>query len=322
MPCSTGRGPAEYPVVMMMLGATTNSGQLIGTLIDLASDTNYITHSSAKRLELDGESIQLIVHGVGGMTKKVRTKRYVLRLRVRTTKGSVALHKVLCYGLESIAEVSHPVTPQQLQKIFPDVAMAELNRPNATDLLVSHREGRLVPQPLKIDGDLVLWDGPLGKTIGGTHPDLFESVDLTLHQSETHFARIMRTSARSYRGIRVSAKGPGEDLAQTVNLSNTTATKREVLEWFKWDSIGAACNPKCGSCKCGRCSPGGQEMTLGEERDLEKIKYCLSYVLADKHSNAPHWDAAYPWKANPAILPNNRQAVEATFRNTEARLAK
>ena len=32
-------------------------------------------------------------------------------------------------------------------------------------------------------------------------------------------------------------------------------------------------------------------MTLGEERALEKIKHCLSYVLEDKHSDAPHWDA-------------------------------
>lgn len=55
---------------------------------------------------------------------------------------------------------------------------------------------------------------------------------------------------------------------------------------------------------------------------MEKIKDCLSYVLADKHSDAPHWDAAYPWKANPVILPNNRRAVKATFRNTEARLAR
>lgn len=63
-------------------------------------------------------------------------------------------------------------------------------------------------------------------------------------------------------------------------------------------------------------------MTLGEERDLEKIKDCLSYVLADKHSDTPHWDAAYPWKVSPAILPDNRRAVEATFHNTEARLAR
>lgn len=33
-----------YPVIMMLLDVTANNGQRIGTLIDLTSDTNYITH--------------------------------------------------------------------------------------------------------------------------------------------------------------------------------------------------------------------------------------------------------------------------------------
>ncbi|XP_062390786.1 uncharacterized protein LOC134078694 [Sardina pilchardus] len=322
--CTVGGGLKEYPVVMMLLEVTTNSGQLIGTLIDLASDTNYITNNAAQRLGLIGESIKLIVHGIGGMTTTVPTKRYSLRLRVKTTKGTVMEHKLLCYGLESIAEISQHVTPQQLQKIFPDVAAEELVRPENIDLLISHREGRLVPQPFKLEGDLVLWDGPLGKTVAGTHPDLFEVVDLTLHQSETHFARSMRTSSRMYKEVVVATEDLSDDPTrmEKVTLSSTTATSKEVFEWFKWDSIGAACDPKCGSCKCSKCPPGGKEMTLGEERDLEKIKDCLSYVLADKHSDTPHWDAAYPWKVSPAILPDNRRAVEATFKNTEARLAR
>ncbi|KAL1006955.1 hypothetical protein UPYG_G00079630 [Umbra pygmaea] len=309
---------------MMLLEVTTNSGQLIGTLIDLASDTNYITNNAAQRLGLIGERIKLIVHGIGGMRTTVLTKRYSLRLRVKTIKGTVMEHKLLCYGLESIAEISRPVTPRQLQKIFPDVTTEELVRPENIDLLISHREGHLVPQPLKLEGDLVLWDGPLGKTVGGTHPDLFEVVDLTLHQCETHFARSMRTSSRVYKEVLVDTKDASEDLTkmEEVILSSTTVTNKEVFEWFRWDSIGAACDPKCGSCRCSKCPPGGKEMTLGEERDLEKIKDCLSYVLADKHSNDPHWDVAYPWKVSPAILPDNRRAVEATFKNMEARLAR
>ena len=33
----------ELPVILMPLEVTANAGQTIGTLIDLASDTNYIT---------------------------------------------------------------------------------------------------------------------------------------------------------------------------------------------------------------------------------------------------------------------------------------
>ncbi|KAL1021727.1 hypothetical protein UPYG_G00017220 [Umbra pygmaea] len=228
------------------------------------------------------------------MRTTVLTKRYSLLIRVKTIKGTVMEHKLLCYGLESIAEISRPVTRRQLQKIFPDVTVEELVRPENIDLLISHREGRLVPQPLKLEGDLVLWDGPLGKTATVLTPDLFEVVDLTLHQCETHFARSMRTSSRVYKEVLVDTKDASEDLTkmEEVILSSTTVTNKEVFEWFRWDSIGAACDPKCGSCRCSKVRiREAKEMTLGEERDLEKIKDCLSYVLADKHSNHPHWDA-------------------------------
>lgn len=133
------------------------------------------------------------------MKKTVLTKRYSLRLKVKTSKGKVAEHRILCYGLEDIAEVTQQVTAKQLQRFFPSVPRNELVRPTKIDLLISHREGRLVPQPTKIVGDLVLWDGPLGKTIGGTHPDLMETVDLAVYCSETHLARTMRLASMVYK---------------------------------------------------------------------------------------------------------------------------
>lgn len=45
-------GLVEWPVIMMLLEVTANAGQKIGTLIDLASDTNYITNEAADRLNL------------------------------------------------------------------------------------------------------------------------------------------------------------------------------------------------------------------------------------------------------------------------------
>lgn len=55
-------------------------------------------------------------------------------------------------------------------------------------------------------------------------------------------------------------------------LRSTAVANKEILDWWKWDSIGTACEPKCGGCRCGGCQPGGKEMTLAEERELEKIK--------------------------------------------------
>ena len=60
-------GLKEHPVLMMLLPVTAKRGDSLGALIDLASDTNYITHQAAERLGLTGEPISLVVYGVGAM---------------------------------------------------------------------------------------------------------------------------------------------------------------------------------------------------------------------------------------------------------------
>lgn len=172
-------GLKELPVIMMLLEVTSNSGQKIGTLFDLASDTNYITHRAAERLRLRSEKITLVIHGVGGMAMKVDTKRYLLRVRVKTPRGTERAHELICYGLNEIADVHRVIKPEQLRKFFPEAELEDLKRPKRIELLISHREGRLAPQRVRVVGDLVLWDSPLGKTVGGAHPDLIEEVDVT-----------------------------------------------------------------------------------------------------------------------------------------------
>ena len=320
-------GLSEPPVIMMLMEVTANAGQKIGTLIDLASDTNYITHKAAERLRLESEKITLIVHGVGGMTMEVNTDRYILRVRIKTHQGTEKAHELVCYGLDEIAKVNRVIEPGKLQVFFPEVGLEDLRRPEEVELLISHREGRLAPQRMKVIGDLVLWDSPLGMTVGGTHPDLFEEVEVNAHESKTHFARSMRTAAVKYEEFITSPTTSTAD--QTcMQLKNgatpkfTATSNREFLEWWRWESIGAACEPRCGGCRCGNCQPGGKEMTLAEERELEVIERGLTYIKEDAHSPSPHWDAKYPWTVDPSSLQNNRAAVQATFLRTERQLRR
>ncbi|KAJ8278530.1 hypothetical protein GJAV_G00088610 [Gymnothorax javanicus] len=320
-------GLAEWPVIMMLLEVTANAGQKIGTLIDLASDTNYITHEAAGRLNLRSEDITLVVHGVGGMKIYVKTKRYLLKIHVNTSRGSLKSHQLICYGLDSIADIHRHVSAKKLQEFFPDVPLSDLVRLREIQLLVSHKEGQLAPQKIRTVGDLVLWDGPMGKTVAGTHPELFEEVTVSAHTSRTRFARSMRTAAVKYEEyICVDPIHPPQSQQASIAIqpqqSSCAATTSNFLEWWKWDSIGAGCVPRCGGCRCGNCQPGGKEMTLAEERELEVVKSGLTYVAADDHSEAPHWHVKYPWVADPASLPSNRSAVEATFFRTERQLAR
>jgi len=196
-PVTASSAVEELPVILMVLEVTANAGQKIGTLIDLASDTNYITHRAARRLNLQSESITLVIHGVGGMAMKVRTRRYLLRVRVKMPIGTETAHELICFGLNEIANI-HRIKPEQLKKSFPEVNLGDLRRPEIIKLLISHRGGRIALQRVKVIGDLVLWEGPLGKTVGGAHPDLFEEVYIIAHRSETHFARSRRATAVKY----------------------------------------------------------------------------------------------------------------------------
>lgn len=46
-------------------------------------------------------------------------------------------------------------------------------------------------------------------------------------------------------------------------------------------------------------------MSLADEKELEIIRAGLTFRESDTHSNQPHWDAKYPWKEDPASLPDN-----------------
>lgn len=92
------------------------------------------------------------------------------------------------------------------------------------------------------------------------------------------------------------------------------------MEWWNRDSIGPAFEPRCGGCCCGNCRKG--DNSLSEERELEQVRNGLSNVEEDRHCKEPHWHTRYPWTKDPAFLPNNRKAFEATFLRTERQLAK
>lgn len=98
-------GHCELPVILILMEVTANAGQKVGTLIDLASDTNCITHKAADRLRLRSEDETLVIHGVGGMTMRVYTRRYLLRVRVSTPTGRERAHEMVCYELDDIAKV-------------------------------------------------------------------------------------------------------------------------------------------------------------------------------------------------------------------------
>lgn len=104
--------------------------------------------------------ITLVVHGVRDMALKVKTKRYLLKVRVKTPRGTERAHELICYGLDEIARVQSS-NYNNSRSFFPDTSLEDLHRPERVELLIS-REGRLAPQRVKVVADLILWESPLG----------------------------------------------------------------------------------------------------------------------------------------------------------------
>ncbi len=74
----------------------------------------------------------------------MKTKRYLLKIRLRTALGTFRLHQLACYGLESITEVSKAVSPERLQKVFPDIPLVEINKIKGNRVLSAKQAFSLV----------------------------------------------------------------------------------------------------------------------------------------------------------------------------------
>lgn len=152
----------------------------------------------------------------------------------------------------------------KLQEFFPDVPLSDLVRPREIHLLVSHKEGQLAPQKIRTVGDRVLWDGPMGKTVAGTHPELFEEVTVSAYTSRIHFPRSMRAAAVRYEEHTCVVPIHSPQSQQTPvgvqpQQSSCAVTASNFLEWWKWDSIGAGCVPRYGGCL--------RELSARQQRD-------------------------------------------------------
>lgn len=82
---------------------------------------------------------------------------------------------------------------------------------------------------MKIVRDLVLWDRPMVKTVGGTHPNVFEAVDLAVLRSDIPLTRSMRTASIAYKEIIIV------QAEERNTLTRTTATTKSTLVRIVWN---------------------------------------------------------------------------------------
>ena len=240
----------------------------------------FITNKKAKEEKLKGISAQLSVVKVGGVNEKLISRKYKLTLIDK--KGQEL--QIDVYGIDKITSDIQAINLDGIHRLFRNVTKEEITRPTGeVDVLIGFEYAGFHPQTEQSSEHLLLLKNRFGKCIGGTHPQIKET-------NERH------------------------ELNSVQVLHSTSST---VEDFYNIENLGIECSPRCGGCKCGKCSLGSKNYTIKEEKELALIEKNLHY-----DQEAKRWIAEYPWIRDPKDLPDNKKAAFAKLISTERRLAK
>ena len=249
----------------------------LNVLWDCGSTLSFITFKQAKKLRLNGKRVRLQIVKVGGETRELDSYHYQLYFQ---DKGNKTV-EVEVLGIDSISTDICEVKVDDIPALFDCISMSDLDRPNEgqIDCLIGYQYAGFHPVRKQAAGHLLILENQFGYVVGGSHPKLKENT---------------------------------RKLVQHVTVNHAQV---RIEDFYTMENLRVECKPKCGSCKCGRCHPGGKDMSLKDEREYKLIEDYLVYLPEKKK-----WIAGYPWIRDPTELPDNRPAALAKLKTMERRL--
>ena len=260
---------------LMRIHAGRNNVAPLNVMWDSGAQVTMITFRKAKELDLSGVRSNITIVKIGGEKQLVESRLYEVPLH--DTKGNVEMFRA--YGIDQISTPIQASNTEPLASLF-QVDSEQVGRPcGEIDMLIGFDYAGFHPERQQSIDHLLLMTNRFGMCISGSRGTTQEKTQLLVHEAEATVAHI------------------------------------KFEDFYNTEALGVACHPRCGSCRCGECPPGGKQYTLKEERELTMIEDGL-----ELHENK--WIAHYPWLKSPTSLPNNYNAAFAMLRSTEKRLGK
>ena len=139
---------------------------------------------------------------------------------------------------------------ENLNKIFKKVPLSEIDRPKQgkIDCLIGFQYAAFHPVREQAVGHLLLLKNQFGYVIGGSHLQLKKTTKKLVKDAKVFHAF------------------------------------HKTKDFYSIEGLGIKCKPKCGGCKCGKCHPGGKNMTLKEEREYHLIDENMIYIYKKKRN--------------------------------------
>ena len=301
---------AMLPVMVQAQFVSGLDGSKIGTLMDLCSTDDYVTHRYAKKHHLSGETVEVMVEGMGGKNTHYETKMYMVPIMVKGQK-----YEFPCYGMDKISSVASPPKKPSYNNLCSkfDVKPSQMRRPSSIDLLISMRQNFLHPSPVKTIDRIVLYDGPLGKVFGGHDPDLVFTPHVTSYPLSMH----RTTSSNTVHTVTMRAT------VMEATYTTPAMSEKKLLDYFLEENIGVECRPRCGGCRCGKCATGAKQMSIKDEKEYEHFKSLMHLEeKGTENDPGPYWETFQPWVIDKTELVGNKPAVLGVMNSTMKKLNK
>ncbi|XP_067939577.1 uncharacterized protein [Watersipora subatra] len=296
---SHARQGSSYSIFPIQEVHVAGSSQQAMIFFDGGSNATYVSKDAVKRLKAKKVgTTHLEITRVGNVVTEHHTNCY--RLNLLNSKGEVV--SIVAYCMDEITSPVSSLNFETLKSLFP----------HRKDLSALVREGGIVDILLgndyfghhpkveidKAGSHLSLMEGTFGNCLQGSHP---------LLQQLPVVSNLIGSSC-------VEGDLPIQQSAQTCL---TRAEMNTVEKFIHCEEMVTEIQPRCGSCKCGKCPIRGHTYSFREQQEVEIIRSNLSY---DPKLEA--WVTKYPWLIDPKLLPDNYRAVFATLRSTEKSLLK
>ena len=237
---------------------------------------------------MKGKSIHLTLEVVGGNTTKIETFEYLVHV---FDQNGIAIE--LCViGIEKISSNIGSIDRNKVAKLF-NISESEINRPinGEIELLLGVRYAGFHPVRISSKDHLLLLRNRFGTAIEGTHPKIKETTEISSKCMQLRHAIVL--------------------------FVNNLKTEGSLEQFQSIEGLGVSCTPKCGACRCGKCHPGGKDMTLKEEKEYELIENNITF-----NPERGRWMASYPWTTDPNNLIQNKPIALKILKSIERRLMK
>ena len=251
-------------------------------LWDTGSSLSLITKKLAESLKLRGKTVFISFDTVGGQ-QSFESIEYTIAV----IDCSGKLIEIVVEQVEKISSQLNDIDQSIVDALFPEFR-GSIQYPLKGDiqLLIGMRYAAFQPVRVKANEHLLVMENQFGMLVAGWHESF--NGQLSMDPSVLHMRH----------GVVMHVTG-------------------SVERFFEIEGLGVSCQPECGGCKCGKCHPGGMNMSLEEEREYKVMKSGITF-----NESTGRFIAKYPWKENRTSLIYNESMAFAVLKSTEKQLKK